>query len=139
MLRVAGTRIGAVIVPSELPAVNLRLALDAMRRLVPGGELTFLGAGRDPGLSGRERAARGRHPFAAFDPIDPHTLRFQVNRALAGAKVQIDAPAPHGARACRLDRSRSAAARARSAAVSTPSPRRGPSWRSTSPRCCAPT
>ena len=86
VLRVAGTRIGAVIVPSELPAVNLRLALDAMRGMVPGGELAFIGAGRDPGLSGRNKLREAGISFAAFDPIDPHTLRFQVNRALAGDK-----------------------------------------------------
>ena len=88
VLRVAGTRIGAVIVPSELPAVNLRLALDAMRGMVPGGELAFIGAGHDPGLSGRNKLREAGVSFAAFDPIDPHTLRFQVNRALADAKVQ---------------------------------------------------
>lgn len=87
VLRVAGNRIGAVIVPSELPAVNLRSALDAMRSVVPGGELAFLGAGRDPGVAERGRLREAGVSFAAFDPIDPHTLRFQVNRALVGAKV----------------------------------------------------
>ena len=84
VLRVAGSRIGAVIVPSELPVVNLRLALDALRRQVPGGQIAFLGAGREPGLAGRNRMREAGVALAAFDPIDLHTLRFQVNRALAG-------------------------------------------------------
>jgi hypothetical protein len=83
-LRVAGNRIGAVIVPSELPVVNLRPALDAMRRLVPSDPPVFLGAGRDPGPEGRNALRNAGVPLAIFDPVDLHTLRFQVNRALAG-------------------------------------------------------
>jgi len=84
VLRVAGSRVGAVVVPSELPVVNLRLALDALRRQVPGGQIAFLGAGREPGLPGRNRMRDAGVALAAFDPVDLHTLRFQVNRALAG-------------------------------------------------------
>jgi PleD family two-component response regulator len=54
-LRVAGTRIGAVIVPSGMPVMNLRAALDFLRRLFPTVRITFLGAGRDPGPEGRQR------------------------------------------------------------------------------------
>lgn len=86
LLRVGGTRIGAVIVPSELPTVDLRAALEALRRLVPAHELSWLGAGRDPGSAGRERMRAAGVQLDLFDPIDPHTLRFQVNRALAGPK-----------------------------------------------------
>jgi PilZ domain-containing protein len=86
LMRVGGTRIGAVIVPAELPAVDLRTALDALRRLVPAHEVTWLGAGRDPGRAGRERMRGAGVQLDLFDPIDLHTLRFQVNRALAGPK-----------------------------------------------------
>jgi CheY-like chemotaxis protein len=82
-LRIAGTRIGAVIVPSEMPVMNLRAALDFMRRLSPTVPLTFLGAGREPGAEGRQRFRSAGIQTPIFDPLDLHTLRFQVNRALA--------------------------------------------------------
>lgn len=86
-LRVAGTRIGAVIVPSELPVMNLRAALDFLRRLSPA-PLTFLGAGREPGAEGRERLRSAGIQIPIFDPLDLHTLRFQLNRALATGRPQ---------------------------------------------------
>ena len=84
-LRVAGTRIGAVIVPSEMPVMNLRAALDFMRRLSPA-PLTFLGAGREPGAEGRQRLRSAGIQIPIFDPLDLHTLRFQLNRALASGR-----------------------------------------------------
>jgi len=86
LLRVGGSRIGAVVVPSDLPAVNLRGALDFMRRLAPETHLAFLGAGHDPGAAERRRMREAGVQLSIFDPIDLHTLRFQLNRALAGAK-----------------------------------------------------
>lgn len=96
-LRVAGTKIGAVIVPSELPAVSLRTALQAMLRAVPTGHnLVFLGAGRDPGEEGRRHLRDAGVRLALFDPIDLHAVRFQVNRALSG-----DRPVRHKRRTLR--------------------------------------
>ena len=83
LLRVGGTRVGAVIVPSDLPAVNLRTAIDFMRRMSPSSSLSFIGAGRDPGEEGRQKMRQAGIQIALFEPMDPHTLRFQVNRALA--------------------------------------------------------
>ena len=83
LLRVGGTRIGAVLVPSDLPVVSLRAALDFMRKISPSRSLAFVGAGRDPGTQGRERMRQAGVQIALFDPMDLHTLRFQVNRALA--------------------------------------------------------
>jgi hypothetical protein len=83
LLRVGGTRIGAVIVPSDLPVVNLRSALEFMRRISPARSLAFAGGGRDPGSEGRDRMRQAGVQIALFDPMDLHTLRFQVNRALA--------------------------------------------------------
>ena len=85
LIRVGGTRIGAVIVPSDLPVVSLRGALDSMRRMqTAGGDaLTFVAAGRDPGSEGRRRLRDAGVRIGIFDPVDLHTLRFQVNRALA--------------------------------------------------------
>lgn len=86
LLRVGGPRVGAVVVPADLPAVNLGAALGLMRRLAPGSEFVFVGAGSDPGPAGRRRLRDAGVQLAIFDPVDLHTLRFQVNRALAGSK-----------------------------------------------------
>jgi hypothetical protein len=86
-LRVAGGRVGAVVVPSDLPVMNLRSALLSLRTLTGGGdELVFLAGGRDPGAEGRRRLRDAGVELAVFDPCDTHTLRFQVNRALSGDK-----------------------------------------------------
>jgi hypothetical protein len=86
LLRVGGSRVGALVVPSDLPAVDLREALDALRRLVPDQALALLGAGRDPGAEGRRRMREAGVQLAIFDPVDLHTLRFQVNRALCAGR-----------------------------------------------------
>jgi PilZ domain len=84
LLRVGGSRVGAVIVPTDLPVVSLRGALDSMRRMqTAGGDLTFVAAGRDPGEEGRRRLREAGVRIGIFDPVDLHTLRFQINRALA--------------------------------------------------------
>lgn len=83
LLRVAGSRVGAVIVPSDLPVMNLRSALLSLRTLA-SQELVFLAAGRAPDEDGRQRLREAGVELAVFDPCDPHTLRFQANRALAG-------------------------------------------------------
>jgi hypothetical protein len=85
-LRVAGGRVGAVVVPSDLPVMNLRSALLSLRTLSSGDDLAFLAGGRDPGAEGRRRLREAGVDLAVFDPCDTHTLRFQVNRALAGDK-----------------------------------------------------
>ncbi len=85
-LRVAGARVGAVVVPSDLPVVNLRAALIALRSMVPDDDLVFLAGGRDPGAEGRRLLRDAGVMLAVFDPCDAHTLRFQVNRALSGDK-----------------------------------------------------
>jgi hypothetical protein len=85
LLRVAGSRVGAGIVPSDLPVTNLRSALLSLRTLA-SQELVFLAAGRAPDEEGRRRLREAGVELAVFDPCDTHTLRFQVNRALAGDK-----------------------------------------------------
>jgi hypothetical protein len=87
-LRVGGSRVGAVVVPSDLPAMNLRSALESMRRLVPGHEVHFLGAGRDPGPGERARLREAGVRLQIFDPVDMHALRFQLNRVLGAGKPQ---------------------------------------------------
>jgi len=83
-LRVAGSRVGAIVVPSELPVMNLRSAIASLRTIVSNDDLMFLAGGRDPGAEGRARMREAGVDLAIFDPVDTHTLRFQVNRALSG-------------------------------------------------------
>jgi len=85
-LRVAGPRVGAVVIPSDLPVMNLRGALASLRMLGGGDDLVFLAGGRDPGPEGRRKLRDAGVELAIFDPCDTHTLRFQVNRALSGHK-----------------------------------------------------
>jgi hypothetical protein len=86
LLRMGGPQIGAGIVPSDLPVSDLRAALEALRRLVPGHDLAWLGAGADPGAEGRRRLRDAGVRIPIFDPVDAHSLRFQLNRALAAAR-----------------------------------------------------
>jgi response regulator RpfG family c-di-GMP phosphodiesterase len=85
LLRVAGSRVGAVVVPSDLPAIDLAGALRFLRRLV-SEPVTFVAAGRDPGSEGRRRLREAGVRVAIFDPIDLHSLRFQMNRALSDGR-----------------------------------------------------
>jgi CheY-like chemotaxis protein len=87
MLRVAHAGIGAVVIPMDLPAVDLKEAIHFMRSLAPASELSFLVAGRQPSPEERCRLRAAGVDFALWEPVDPHTLRFQVNRALAGVQV----------------------------------------------------
>lgn len=87
MLRVAHASIGAVVFPADLPAVDLAEAIRFMRSLTPNKELPFLAAGPRPLAEERERLRRAGVDFALWGSIDPHTLRFQINRALAGSDV----------------------------------------------------
>jgi hypothetical protein len=88
LMRVGGSRIGAVIVPADLPVVDIGAALGFLRKLAPpGSEQSFVGAGRDPGPEERDRLRRAGVHVACFDPIDLHTLRFQINRALAKGPI----------------------------------------------------
>lgn len=75
--------IGAAVIPSDLPASDLCGALDGLRRQAPEGHLPFLVAGRRPLPGMRRELARAGADLALWEPTDAHTLRFQINRALA--------------------------------------------------------
>lgn len=89
MLRVASQAIGAVVIPTDLPAVDLQGAIRFMRSVGGGSELPFLAAGRVASLEERRRLREAGVDLALWDPIDQHTLRFQINRALAGSSVVL--------------------------------------------------
>jgi len=77
--------LGAVVIPPDLPALSLRGALRALRDASSRRDLPFLVTGPRPHFERRRELAQAGATFALFDPVDAHTLRFQVNRALAAS------------------------------------------------------
>lgn len=77
-------QIGAAVVPPDLPALDLRGALGALRTLAVGGTLPLLAHGPRPFSERRRELANAGVQYALWEPIDAHSLRFQLNRALAG-------------------------------------------------------
>ena len=76
--------IGGVIVPPDLPALDLERALAAFRHADPDATLPLLAAGRRPDADLRARMRRAGVDYALWNPLDDNTLRFQANVALAG-------------------------------------------------------
>lgn len=76
--------VGAVVIPPDLEAPDLSLALQGFRELVSDRELSVLVGGARPGPSECQRLRGAGAKLGIFDPLDDHTLRFQLNRAAAG-------------------------------------------------------
>lgn len=76
--------VGAIVIPPDLVAPDLRVALDGFRGLVSDRALSVLVGGAPPRAEERERLRRAGAELTIFEPLDDHTLRFQLNRALAG-------------------------------------------------------
>jgi len=89
--------IGSIVVPPDLPAYDLELALAAFRGLDAPRSLPLMAAGRRPDADRRDKLRRAGLGQGLWQPLDDNTLRFQVNRALAGGE-----PAPASRRAERV-------------------------------------
>jgi hypothetical protein len=76
--------VGAVVIPPDLVTPDLRVAIAGFRDLTPEGALSVLVAGPSPRAEERKRLREAGAGLAIFEPLDDHTLRFQMNRALAG-------------------------------------------------------
>lgn len=91
--------VAALVLPVDLPTFDLGAALRFMRRLEPTGELTFAATGQRPDAESRGLLRAAGIELALWDPMDEHTLRFQINRALASSHIvrgnrdQLRAPA----------------------------------------------
>jgi len=73
------------VIPPDLPVPDLDRALAALRAPARGPVLRFVATGAKP-ASGERSLLRGAGvEFALWEPFDDHTLRFQINRALAEA------------------------------------------------------
>jgi hypothetical protein len=79
----ARTPIGAVLIPPDPPTLDLPRALRVLTRAPGGGVLPLLVCGPRPDPEARARLREAGAALALWDPLDEHTLRFQVNRALA--------------------------------------------------------
>lgn len=87
VLRMARGAIGAVVLAPDLPVVDLGRTLRFLSQVSPSSPLGFLAAGRPPAPEERARLRAAGVALALFEPLHDHTLRFQINRALAGAAV----------------------------------------------------
>jgi hypothetical protein len=86
LLRISRGAIGAVVLAPDLPVVDLRRTLRFLCD-VASGELWFLAAGPKPDPADCARLRSAGVTFALFEPLHQNTLRFQINRALAGSSV----------------------------------------------------
>jgi len=82
--------IGAVVIPPDLGAPDLALALEGFRELASDDSLSVLVAGPRPSPEACARLRAAGAELALFDPLDDHTLRFQLNRAV-GARPASEA------------------------------------------------
>jgi len=76
--------IGAAIIPPDLPVMDLGFALSEFRQLSRMDNLRILAAGSRPTRELRHSLAVAGVDYPLFEPMDAHTLRFQLNRALSG-------------------------------------------------------
>jgi len=86
LLRISRGAIGAAVLAPDLPVVDLRRTLRFLCD-VATGELWFLAGGPRPDHTACARLRSAGVTFALFEPLHQHTLRFQVNRALAGSAI----------------------------------------------------
>ncbi len=75
--------VSAAVIPPDLPAADLRTALEALRKVSLVDRLAFLVSGSLPQSDRRRELADAGAEFALWEPVDDHTLRFQINRAIA--------------------------------------------------------
>ncbi len=75
--------LGAVVIPADLPALDVAQSLRALRAGGRNAELPLLVCGTRPDATRRDRLRRAGAEHALWFPLDDHMLRFQANRALA--------------------------------------------------------
>jgi hypothetical protein len=75
--------IGAAVLPQDLPVADLRGAITRLREVASEPMLSMLVTGPRPEHSTRAELRASGLDYAIFEPIDAHSLRFQLNRATA--------------------------------------------------------
>ncbi len=76
-----------MLIPPDLPTLDLPRALRSLSRGANGATLPLLVCGPAPDAAARARLREAGARLALWEPADDQTLRFQVNRALAGANA----------------------------------------------------
>jgi hypothetical protein len=85
------------VIPPDLPVPDLARALAALRAPARAPVLRFVATGEKPDATERSLLRGAGVEFALWEPFDDHTLRFQINRALADG-----APPPRRRHAVRV-------------------------------------
>lgn len=75
--------IGAIVIPPDIPTPDLGRALETLQYQEPDRPLPMLVSGAKPEPDTCDELRGAGVNLALFEPIDDHTLRFQLNRALA--------------------------------------------------------
>jgi hypothetical protein len=79
----ARSPITAIVIPPDPPTLDLRRTLGALSRGPAGTSRPLLVCGPPPDEAARARLREAGAKLALWEPFDDHTLRFQVNRAMA--------------------------------------------------------
>jgi hypothetical protein len=79
--------IGCAVIPPDLPVPHVGRAIAALREAARSRDLPFLVAGRPCSEEGCRALAAGGVRLPLWEPVDAHTLRFQLNRALTGGET----------------------------------------------------
>jgi CheY-like chemotaxis protein len=83
----ARTPIAAVLIPPDPPTLDLPRALGALSRMPGGRSRPILVCGPRPDEASRRQLREAGAALALWEPFDDHTLRFQVNRAMADREL----------------------------------------------------
>jgi hypothetical protein len=83
----------SVVVSARFSVAELALALEPLRPRLDAGALCPLVSGEKPGPGARRELREAGFELALWQPFDDATLRFQVNRSLARARLRPDARA----------------------------------------------
>jgi hypothetical protein len=78
--------IGCGVVPPDMPVPHVGRALDAFRQAARSRDLPFVVAGSPRSEEACRALYNAGVRLPLWEPIDAHTLRFQLNRALAGGQ-----------------------------------------------------
>ncbi len=78
-----GFRFGAAVMEAELPSVDLRETLAALRNETTSPNLVFIAAGPAPRAAVRRRLREADVSLALWTPVTDNALRFQLNSAMA--------------------------------------------------------
>jgi hypothetical protein len=76
--------VSGVMIPTSLPAQNLKKEIKALRRHGPASGMIFVSVGKSPTPDDRKKLRAAGMQLALWEPYDDGTLRFQLNRALGG-------------------------------------------------------